>query len=67
MWSLGIMIYEMCVGYRPTDWAGYKYGKNKSLNIIGSEPIPFPKRDWKVVSEHAQDCLLYTSPSPRDS
>ena len=26
MWSFGIMMYEMCVGYRPTDWGGYKYG-----------------------------------------
>lgn len=26
IWSFGIMLYEMCVAYRPTDWGGYKYG-----------------------------------------
>jgi len=27
IWSFGIMVYEMCVAYKPTDWGGYKYGK----------------------------------------
>lgn len=27
IWSFGIMIYELCVAYKPTDWGGYKYGK----------------------------------------
>lgn len=41
IWSFGIMIYEMCVGYRPTDWGGYKYGKNfKVMYRKWSNSIP---------------------------
>lgn len=48
IWSLGVMMYEMCVGYRPTEWGGYKYG---------SGPIPFPKRDWKNIDLSAQEII----------
>mgnify|MGYP002633041305 CR=1 FL=1 len=41
MWAFGIMLYEMCVAYKPTQVKGYAYG---------SGPIPFRPRDWKKLS-----------------
>lgn len=26
MWSLGVMLYEMCCAYKPTKLANYRYG-----------------------------------------
>ena len=36
--------------------------------LIGSGPIPFPKRDWKAISPQAQDLIsrcLVIDPSKR--
>lgn len=52
MWALGIIIYEMCVGYKPTQVSNYKYG---------SGPIPFRPRDWRRLTDKgklAQDLIL---------
>ena len=52
MWAMGIIIYEMCVGYKPTQVKNYKYG---------SGPIPFRPRDWKHHSDNGealQDLIL---------
>ena len=38
MWSFGVILYQMCVGYLPTAVKGYKYG---------SGPLPFNTRDWR--------------------
>lgn len=38
MWSFGIILYQMCVAYLPTQVRGYSYG---------SGPIPFRPRDWR--------------------
>ena len=40
MWAFGVMLYEMCVAYRPTQLQNYRYG---------SGPIPFRPRDWKKL------------------
>lgn len=42
MWAFGIILYQMCVAYKPTQLKGYKYGTG---------PIPYNKRDWKKLSE----------------
>jgi hypothetical protein len=42
MWAFGIILYEMCVAYKPTQVKKYKYGTG---------PIPYVKRDWKKLSE----------------
>ncbi len=60
-------MYEMCVGYRPTDSGGYKYGKLLPESL-GSGPIPYPKRDWKAISPAAQDAIsrcLHIDPTQR--
>jgi len=49
MWALGIVLYKMAVAYKPTQIAGYKYGK---------EPIPFRKVDWRKRSHEIQDLIL---------
>ena len=41
-------------------------------NIIEEKPLPvygkgINVRDWLYVEDHAEACLLYTSPSPRDA
>ena len=41
MWSFGVMLYEMCVAYKPTVIKNYQYG---------SGPIPFMQRDWKHLA-----------------
>jgi protein-serine/threonine kinase len=41
MWSFGVMLYELCVAYKPTEMRNYRYG---------SGPIPFRDRDWKKIS-----------------
>ena len=28
--------------------------------------VVHPEEDWKILYEQGSDCLLYTSPSPRD-
>ena len=42
MWSFGVVLYEMCVAYKPTAIKKYKYG---------NQPIPFRARDWKHLSK----------------
>ena len=42
MWAFGIILYEMCVAYKPTQVKNYKYG---------SGPIPFRLTDWRKRSE----------------
>lgn len=52
IWSMGVMMYEMCVGYKPTQMKNYNYG---------SGPIPFRDRDWKHLSNKGktvQDLIL---------
>lgn len=52
IWALGIIIYEMSVGYKPTQVKNYKYG---------SGPIPFRPRDWKHLSDNGrkvQDLII---------
>ena len=40
--SFGVMLYEMCVAYKPTQLKNYRYG---------SGPIPFWPRDWKKLDQ----------------
>lgn len=42
MWSFGIVLYQMCVGYLPTAIKGYTYE---------SGPIPFIARNWRHFSD----------------
>lgn len=49
MWSVGIMFYEMTVGYKPSAVKNYRYG---------SGPIPFAERDWKQKSKTLQNLIL---------
>ena len=52
VWSFGILLYELCVAYKPTQVKNYRYG---------SGPIPFRDRDWRKLSpfvkELIKDCL----------
>ena len=41
MWAFGVILYEMCVAYKPTQVKNYRYGNG---------PIPFRQRDWKKLS-----------------
>lgn len=59
MWSVGIMFYEMTVGYKPTAVKGFKYG---------SGPIPFATGDWRRKSKALQNLIsacLEMDPSKR--
>ena len=52
LWGVGVIIYQMCVGYKPTQVKKYSYG---------SGPIPFRPRDWRHLSnkgETVQDLIL---------
>lgn len=40
MWAFGVMLYEMCTAYKPTQLQNYRYGGG---------PIPFRARDWKKL------------------
>jgi len=42
MWAFGLILYEMCVAYKPTQVKNYRYGTG---------PIPFRPHDWKKL-EH---------------
>lgn len=42
IWSFGVVLYEMCVAYKPTQVRSYKYG---------SGPIPFRDRDWRRLED----------------
>lgn len=42
MWSVGIVLYEMTSGYKPTAVKGFKYGQ---------APIPFTGADWRRKSK----------------
>jgi len=48
MWGLGVMMYEMCVAYKPTKVLNYKYG---------SGPIPFRERDWRKIPKSAKEFI----------
>lgn len=41
VWSFGVLLYELCVAYKPTQVKNYRYG---------SGPIPFRDRDWRKLS-----------------
>jgi len=59
MWALGIVLYKMCVAYKPTQISGYKYGEG---------PIPFRRIDWRKRSKEVQDLiskLLEVDPTKR--
>jgi serine/threonine protein kinase len=52
MWSFGILLYQMCVGYLPTQVKNYKYGTGT---------IPIRARDWKHLTnkgEVVQDLIM---------
>ena len=38
MWALGVILYELCVAYKPTQVKSYQYGQG---------PLPFRERDWR--------------------
>ena len=61
MWSFGLMLYIMSVGYPPSQLKNYKYGSGE---------IPFWERDWRKKSKELRDlikaCLQY-NPSKRIS
>ena len=40
MWSFGVVLYEMCVAYKPTRIKNYTYD---------SGPLPFRPQDWKKL------------------
>ena len=42
MWGFGVMLYEFCTAYKPTQVKNYRYG---------SGPIPFRDRDWKKLDQ----------------
>ena len=48
IWALGIVLYKMCVAYKPTQVGGYKYSDG---------PIPFRKIDWKKFSQDCQNLV----------
>ena len=45
IWAMGIIIYEMSVGYKPTQVKKYQYGTG---------PIPFRPRDWRHLSKQGE-------------
>ena len=53
MWGFGVVLYEMCVAYKPTQCKrDFKYGGG---------PIPFRARDWRKLSKAGavvQDLIL---------
>ena len=58
------MLYEMCVAYKPTKLANYRYGKFNFvvlINFVGAGPIPFRDRDWrkhdKRIKSFIMECL----------
>lgn len=48
LWSLGVVLYEMAVAYKPTQLQNYKYG---------SGPIPYRRVDWRKISPNLQDLI----------
>ncbi|CAK60167.1 unnamed protein product (macronuclear) [Paramecium tetraurelia] len=62
IWSLGIILYTMSCGYKPTQIQGsYKYSQG---------PIPFRKFDWKKRSKELQNLItqmLEMDPNKRPS
>ena len=46
MWAYGVILYELCVAYKPTQVKSYTYG-------VG--PIPFRDRDWKHLKNKGKD------------
>ena len=46
MWAFGVILYEMCVAYKPTSVNNYAYRSN--------EPIPFYKRDWRKLENKGE-------------
>jgi len=52
LWAFGILLYEMCMAYKPTQVKNYKYGTG---------PIPFMPRHWKKLSKQGalvQDLIV---------
>lgn len=48
LWSFGVLLYELCVAYKPTEVRNYRYG---------SGPIPFRPRDWKKLNPQVQSLI----------
>lgn len=49
IWAVGVILYQMAVGYKPTAVQNFKYG---------SGPIPFRKVEWKKRSPELQDLIV---------
>lgn len=45
MWAFGVMLYEFCTAYKPTQLQNFRYG---------SGPIPYRQRDWKKLDQQGQ-------------
>ena len=63
MWSFGISLHKMAVGYVPSRLKGYKYGKKSFLFVLGSGPIPFRTSDWATfdfskLKDLIEKCLV---------
>jgi len=46
MWAFGVILYELCVAYKPTQVKEYRYRDG---------PIPFRERDWKKLTNKGAD------------
>lgn len=48
LWSFGVMLYELCVAYKPTEMKNFRYG---------SGAIPFRDRDWKKLNPKIKNLI----------
>ena len=48
MWAFGILLYEMCVAYKPTCVSRYRYGHG---------PIPYYRTDWNEHDNSIKDLI----------
>ena len=74
IWSLGVVLYEALTGHPPFEG---KTTTDLIVSILEREPPPISRFNSEVPNQFERiirktlakdvDCLLYTSPSPRDS